>query len=1468
MIKRDLKMHEKENEEEKQVMEETGRNYLTGSILLSRSEDGSSPDKYEVRDVIGEGGATVCYEATRTLKNGFVETGKLKEFYPADFVVGRRARYYSLERLPDGQLIPKAGTIRKFDEMCRDYLNSYRILWEVMRDNPENEILKNYIQHGEILYGCMEGENPDGDCHPTVYVWSPGMPGKGFDIYLDEGKKNPGYKPESRLEDILHVLIELTDCIKALHTAGLLHMDIKPSNFLIQYDSDFEIKSNNISLFDINTLCSVDSDYPSMVGTEGYCAPEVLKGRADNRSDIYSLGAMLFHALVITKDIPDGLYRDFYYPSIGMLVKNSELFLASEINSDPTLMSRICKILEKCLAKSPRKRYQSCSELKADLIKARDRLNKIKYAPAKSSGEGVTDPTIVIQKLLNEHPLYQTAPKDAEEIHALVIGTGKYGQRFIDISLQAGQMSGMKLNITAVSGDAEDEKESYLKFRPAISEFVNINGSMDSCREKAYASVEFRGLSEIVKGAQRFTSQQTNQEIIEQLIGSAESVGKMYNYVFVALGKDTLNRSIADLCAEQLEYSCPVCYVSEKNKREKKVDVSRRLYAVCINQPVDVAAIDKNLGEMAFNTHISWNSKSMLNIDVTEERKKFFTGEEEDDKYNRTSSLAYALSIKYKLHSVEIDCEDPMEAAVRFSREILEQRKSSKEAKEKFDRLVDLEHRRWVLEKAVDGWTAPRDENGKLKLKDCILRGSVKDKVHKTHPCLVNGSAASPLNDPEYEVDHHKKWDEGDIDPALDDLDRMSIELHRCFRQEADRLRKESLYQNADLVFIKNLIPGDCEDAMKAFKQFQYVLKNILIGVESYTLQFDFYLESLKQSLKALDDEVRVRAEERLDIIKHTYFPVIESNLYRNYKANDEVLVEKIPFILTFRYRSSIAMALEDGKYQNGRNEAAFANVAASTVLCPEKITYFYCYGRDSTSDLLIRKLDAIIHYFCKRKVHCGISLVAACLKDVSDKEYDGLQKRLEELERKHPEGSGNAWLASYKICAVDSYEEAESEFAGHLKENPVDLYDGSNQLFPLLTDYAMFIDKIRKMDIPFFEFDWRNKSFTKHHACEDLQFVKDGSFIRIRDMFALMNAADNRFHLPELADDYEALWAIYTGKYIDKISPPHRFENGVRNWNNLCECLKKYEDDQKPLTSIKIISTRPDALKELVYFLPEFTFSTVRTILQKLIENDIVDEDSRLVNYTSDTCRLELKVRAEYEEMLNNVFYKPEVLLPHYGTEVVRFRQGRDEYVEIRYNRLEVTNAKLKCDYEERIPYMYNVLEQLEKAHFISRLRQSPNDKSSVSFAYSSARIKSLLTSAGEILEVYAYYEVLKTGYFDDVATGYEFSWESGGVKNELDLVLIKGFRSMIVECKAVAKLELDYYHKLHSIADQFGIGTIKVLLGNTYVHSSAAIDEINSMQRSRGDQLHIETVFEEDRIKHIGRTLVDLMKAAEALN
>lgn len=1461
-------------------MGNSNRIYLeTGqTIALSEHPDGGSPKKYRIVSAVGEGGSTVCYEAVREWDG---KTGKLKEFYPIDAVAGSQRWYYSLERLKNGQLVPNGGTIRKFDEMCEDYLKAYALLNQVIADNPRNEVLKNYIQNSEVLYGCLDrdpeddsifarakrklaGDPAGGHSRATVYVWSTGVMGQGFDKYLNQVRSEPGKRSDYRLHDILQVIITLTDCVKALHTAGLMHLDIKPSNFLIPYDSDNGINAASISMFDINTLYHVGSGLPKIAGTDGYRAPEVLRGRADNRSDIYSIGAMLFYAFVISKDIPEGLYKDSYYDDIDQLVRHSELIAGSESNSDIYLMARLATILKKCLARDPEDRYEGCGRLLEDLRKAEIRSKQYavganligqnrKLAIVDANEKGINDPAIVIQKLLHNHPLYEALREDSRTINVLVVGSGTYGQKFIDLCLQAGQMKGYSLRVTAVSNTPDEDRENYLRFRPAVSRFVNVDGSMDRDAARAYGTLNFAPVPDTAVGHdgttpefRRGTTAETMAE--NRALISVVVKNQTWHYVFIALGSDQLNYNIAKLFAEITAEQgdgagCPVCYISERIKKTSRKSLGAELYPVCVNEKITPDTIDPRLEQMAFNTHISWNSS--LNLDISQTLREF-----RKDKYNYSSSLAYALSVRYKLFGIGIKTADPLEAAGIFAKEILGRKDADPEAKQKFDALVALEHRRWVLNLITDGWNAPLDENGKLKLEDCVISGKVKNTLKRTHPCIVFSTEDTPLSGDEYSAHNHKKWDDPNVDPSLDELDRMSVELHQCFQRYADEFKKTNPLQGEDMKSVWELVSGTGEDVIRACKQFQFCLKNILNGVVSYTRQYGYYEQLFKDALSSADGRIRQEVLDRLQLISKAFFPVIEANLYRDYKANDEILIEKIPFILSYRFQPFIAMAFEDGKHQNGRNEAVFANVAAATVLSPERIRFLYYFSTESRTELLIRKLSAVLNYLGKRKVHCAVTLAVACRNDVAGDDYDDLQKALERL--KNSAGTGlNAVFDGYDIYDCASSESAAAVLLDDLRATGPDLYDGTTSLFDSVLGNGQFANGALSLGIPYFEFDWKNKTFTRYINCDYLQYIKDNSCIRIHDMFALMNAADNKFNLPEFADDYETLWGIYTGDYLAR----NNFEIGVWNWNRLCAALKKHEDNQKPFVEIGLQNGRPGTDK-MVYLLPEYTCRTVKYILSRLIEYGLISSDSKVAGYTSEDCKVQITADASLNKVFDELFSQPHLLMGYYGVEVTK----RSNSVNIGFNNLTVTDADIDPEGKGWHKYTFVVLQELEKKHFIMRLKLNPDDPKLVSFAYSSPRIKKLLTSAGEILEIYAYYQALGTGYFDDVACGYEFNWEKSDIKNELDLVLTKGFQSMIVECKAVQKLGLDYYHKLHSIAEHFGIAAIKVLVGNTYRESNQD-KKANKMQRTRGDQLYIVTLSEEDRIKDIGNTLVGLM-------
>ena len=1370
-------------------MKEPRRSYLTGTIRLSENPDGTAPEQYTIKSVIGEGGSSVCYEAVRTRRGGRQETGKLKEFYPFDGV-GQ-----ALHRLPSGLLVPGPGVLSRFEGMCQEYLETCNLLRQAMVADERNEVLKNYIQTYQELYSRpaeteLAGETeaaPEMLRRATVYVWTPGFQGKGFDVYLKEVRRDPARCPEQKLETILQVVSALNNCVKALHIAGLLHQDIKPSNFLLMYDSDFKVRPDSISVFDINTLRAVDSTLPMTAGTPGFCAPEVKYGRSDNRSDLYSIGAVLFNAIVIHDAVPDGLYRDELYPNLKQLLAESRLFKESVVNSDARLMARLYQILKNCLAPNPRARCRSCEQLQKDLDYVCERMRKIRNLPLESAKKLEADPTVALQKLLYEHPLYEAAPARGGALNVLVLGAGSYGQRFLDVCLQTGQMLGTELHITAVSEEPEENKTAYLTFRPALPEFVNVDGSLQGREADAYATLDFCDVKTVAEGEVR-SLQETDAALVRQLL---HKNGVQYHYVFVALGEDRISYRVAERVAKELK-EVPVCYIQTTRSKRSRTPRGTRLYGVSLIDPLETAAIDKSraLDEMAFNTHLSWNSS--LNIDMTEERRKFFSGKTAKERYNFTASLAFVLSIPYKLRALNIAYDDPQKAARRFSEEILARRETDPEARQKFDKTVAMEHRRWVLEKVTAGWTAPRTRSGLLDLESCLVHGKVKNETCLTHPCIVRSDAASPLSD---EAFSREQWDEGPLPQGLDDLDRMSLLLHRTFRRQALCLRDGAC--DADLDRIQEQLLPAGEAAQRAFQAYRFAVRNVLEGSEIYAKQYRHYHDSLTAALQPLQENTRNEIERRLNVLRRTLFPAVESCLYRNYKAYDEALVKNIPFILAYHHTAAMAQLFEDDRLHGGRNEAVFTNVAAASVLSPEQICFLYRMDGQTSVPQLMEKLQGVLRYLGGRKVRCSVQFVACALQDAPAGASAQLKRQLEELQARPAEG--NAVLDQCEVFAVEDDAAAGRLFAGYLKNHPVDLFDADTALCASQAENRRFLQRLKAQKLPYFQFDRRTKQFTKQVGCSGLQYLQDASFFRVSDLFALMGTARSSFRLPEYAEDGPVLWQIYTQNQADSL------KESVRSWNVLCGVLGMCHEMSDVLADIPVPGQEKKD-QTLLFYLPNYALSTAAQIVRMLKEHGIAHEDSSVSRYAADTCKVLLQVPAYCANAVRQAFAQPQFLLPYYGVSCALHTEKKgQEHLVLRFNDL---NASLFLP-EEQAAVLHPVLEQLAAAQFIRELKLQGG---SICFCYSSPRIKAVLTDARKILELHAYNQVMQTGYFDDVAVGCTF--QQGGQTQELSLVLTKGFRSMVVVCGTAAQWSAECARQLEEQINAFGVDTEKILL------------------------------------------------------
>ena len=112
-------------------------------------------------------------------------------------------------------------------------------------------------------------------------------------------------------------------------------------------------------LQDLDGIHPVRGSCFPMGGFSFWQAPEVMRFRAENRSDIYSIGALLFKSLFVSSPVD--------FNQIETLVTTYPMIRNSNPRSHAFLRCQLEKILRKCLASKPKDRYACCEELIEDL---------------------------------------------------------------------------------------------------------------------------------------------------------------------------------------------------------------------------------------------------------------------------------------------------------------------------------------------------------------------------------------------------------------------------------------------------------------------------------------------------------------------------------------------------------------------------------------------------------------------------------------------------------------------------------------------------------------------------------------------------------------------------------------------------------------------------------------------------------------------------------------------------------------------------------------------------------------------------------------------------------------------------------------------------------------------------------------------------------------------------------------------
>jgi len=158
--------------------------------------------------------------------------------------------------------------------------------------------------------------------------------------------------------DVISTAVQVAEGLQAAHEAGIVHRDVKPANVIISKRGEAKLIDFGLAKLAGQVRLTQSG---STMGTAAYMAPEQVRGEAvDNRSDIWSLGAMLYE--LYTGHLP--------FPG-----ENAQAVMHAILEHNPSPLTRwrpeapraLQEIVDRCLDKKTNQRYSHARELAADL---------------------------------------------------------------------------------------------------------------------------------------------------------------------------------------------------------------------------------------------------------------------------------------------------------------------------------------------------------------------------------------------------------------------------------------------------------------------------------------------------------------------------------------------------------------------------------------------------------------------------------------------------------------------------------------------------------------------------------------------------------------------------------------------------------------------------------------------------------------------------------------------------------------------------------------------------------------------------------------------------------------------------------------------------------------------------------------------------------------------------------------------
>ena len=222
----------------------------------------------------------------------------------------------------------------------------------------------------------------------------------------------------------LAVMDPVLQALSAAHEAGFVHRDIKPENIIIGDNGRIKVTDFGLARA-ITTSQSMATTKGMLIGTVAYLSPEqVEQGKADERSDIYSAGVVLFEML--TGKLPHAGDTPI---AVAFQHVHADIPKPSSVN--PNIPSEMDYLVLRATARDPRKRFANAEDFLDAVRKTRNYLETGSPHSLPPIESQPVQKTVVLETVIDEdiestdfrNTLIIKKPKKRKAVLALVLAT-------------------------------------------------------------------------------------------------------------------------------------------------------------------------------------------------------------------------------------------------------------------------------------------------------------------------------------------------------------------------------------------------------------------------------------------------------------------------------------------------------------------------------------------------------------------------------------------------------------------------------------------------------------------------------------------------------------------------------------------------------------------------------------------------------------------------------------------------------------------------------------------------------------------------------------------------------------------------------------------------------------------------------------------------------------------------------------